>query len=598
MVKKKTLALSLAILMMSVSNIAHADTKSVSEKKLAGTNRYKTAIEVSKAGWSSADKAILVNGTALADALCVAPLADEYNAPILLTEKDNLNADTLNELTRLGVKEVTIIGGNAVVSPSQEATLKANGMSTKRIYGNSRYETSLKIAEVLKPIYQAKGGRKTVFLANGVKGLADATSVSSPAGIKDAVILYTNGTNLDGIKSYIASSVDDVYLIGGTSVISQGIENELKSTTNKGIYRIAGSNRKDTNAKVVDKFFTQKELNNMYFAKDGMGKENELVDALAVGALASKTKSPVILASGDLDNAQRNVIGSKDVSTVTQVGEGRNATAYKQGVGILNKVVVNDGMKLPTLNLAKEGNMKFPRKTGGALGSIPVKGNVIEGDLYVKYGDTKLNPHTYGSKNQKEYDMVVNWAKQTISEVDFRLEPDWVYLQHYYNGGKADDFIDPILLKNGITVKYGIWKNTNKYMINGLNRGLISRADAEELAMFNSVVSYASAKVGKTTNPGDASPYSAKNFIYDKLEDCDSTAQFCLLISDILGCNGGVFGTYGHQDFHLLPKNGGSYSANWWVNGRTPTLKKTQNPFKVYENVIEAPTYNIEHLYK
>ncbi len=25
---------------------------------------------------------------------------------------------------------------------------------------------------------------------------------------------------------------------------------------------------------------------------------------------------------------------------------------------------------------------------------------------------------------------------------------------------------------------------------------------------------------------------------------------------------------------------------------------KTQNPFNVYENVIEAPTYNIEHLYK
>ncbi len=59
-----------------------------------------------------------------------------------------------------------------------------------------------------------------------------------------------------------------------------------------------------------------------------------------------------------------------------------------------------------------------------------------------------------------------------------------------------------------------------------------------------------------------------------------------------------LVGTYSHQDLMVLPKNGGSYSANWWLNGRTPTLKKTQNPFNVYENVIEAPTYNIEHLYK
>jgi hypothetical protein len=55
--------------------------------------------------------------------------------------------------------------------------------------------------------------------------LADATSVGVPAGVKDGYILYTDGKNLDdNIKKFIENLADDVYLIGGTSVISEGIE--------------------------------------------------------------------------------------------------------------------------------------------------------------------------------------------------------------------------------------------------------------------------------------------------------------------------------------------------------------------------------------
>lgn len=115
---RKTIALAIATLMIASSNLSLASAieqsistarTNVKETKLAGSDRYKTAVEISKAGWNSANKALLVNGTALPDALCASPLADEYDAPILLTEKDKLNADTLTELKRLGVKEVTII---------------------------------------------------------------------------------------------------------------------------------------------------------------------------------------------------------------------------------------------------------------------------------------------------------------------------------------------------------------------------------------------------------------------------------------------------------------------------------------------------------
>lgn len=560
----------------------------VKETKLAGSDRYKTAVEISKAGWNSANKALLVNGTALPDALCASPLADEYDAPILLTEKDKLNADTLTELKRLGVKEVTIIGGEGVISKSQENQLVAEGFSIERIGGEDRYATSLNIANKLKGLYQAKGntGRKTVFLANGVKGLADATSVSSPAGIKDAVILYTNGTNLNGVKNYIETSCDDVYIIGGTNVISQGVEDELRNTTNKGIKRLAGATRKDTNAKVINEFFPNKEVDKVYVAKDGMGEDNHLVDGLAVGSLASKNNSPVVLASDNLADSQRSVISSKTVKEAVQVGEGKNATPYAQTVGIINAIAqpeAEDGMKLPTIQFAKEGNMLMTGR-GGYKGSPQ---NIIQGNLYVKWGNPKTVPHSYGSKNQAEYDYVVNFVKDRLKTINFRLQSDWVYLQHFLNNGNKnldDNYIDPILAKNGIDVRYKDWRIDNNYLIIGLQKGIVSRDAAEKIAMYNATVGHVTHGVDYTDD-GTGSAYSAYDVLVHKKGDCDAMAQLASICGDIIGMNTAIGGSASHQDVMILVEN------YWWVNGRKPTLNATDNVFQKLSVVSEAPTY-------
>lgn len=589
--RKKSIALAIAALLITSTSLTFADTTKVTtvqQSKLAGSDRYKTAVEISKAGWGSANKALIVNGTALPDALCASPLADEYDAPILLTEKDKLNADTLAELKRLGVKEVTLIGGDNVISKAQENQLVSEGFKVERISGIDRYETSLNIANKLKGLYSAKGntGRKPVFLANGVKGLADATSVSSPAGIKDAVILYTNGTNLNGVKNYIETSCDDVYIIGGTSVISQGVEDELRNTTNKGVKRIAGIDRKDTNAKVINEFFPNEEVATLYVAKDGMGNESDLVDGLAVGSLASKNNAPVMLASDNLSASQESTLKAKTVSTVAQVGDGKNANPTKQAVGIINAIAqpeAEDNMKLPTINFAKEGNMLMT----GLGGYDRPSWNKIEGNLYVKYGNPNTRPHSYGSANQSQYDYVVNFVKDKLETINFRLKSDWVYLQHFINNGNKDlddNYIDPILSKNGITVRYKDWKSANNYIIIGLQKGIMTREDAEQLAMYNSVVSHVTSGVNYT-DPGDGTPYSAYDVLVHKKGDCDSFAQLTSAIGDVVGMCTAVGGSATHQEVMIRV---GNY---WWNGGRRPTLNATDNIFQKLSVVSEAPTY-------
>lgn len=587
--------------------LSRAEARGVKESKLAGEDRYKTAINVSKAGWSTSTKAILINGTALPDALTATPLAEEYNAPILLTEKDKLNNDTLTELKRLGVKEITLIGSEGVISNAQEQNLISLGFKVERLGGIDRVDTSVKVAYKLKEIYAAKNntGQKIVFVANGIKGLADATSVASPAGFKDAVILYTNGSNLNGIKRYIETSADVVYLVGGTNAISSGVETELKNTTNKKIVRLAGDTRKDTNAKVISEFFPNANINKVYVAKDGSGNESQLVDALAVGSLAGKEKNPVLISSGDLSASQRTLIDSKEVKEVVQVGEGANATATRQVVGIINAVAEpepSDGMRLPTINWAKENNIKYPYKWGGAYGggsNCSVGENEIKGDLYVKFGDLKYGPHTYGAGNQEEYNKIVTFVKDALKSINFRYQPEWVYMMHYMNGGKADSFVDPILSQKGINTTYGQWKNNNKDILNGIANGTLSKADAEKLAMFNSAVAHVLSKIPSATTNRWA--WSAHQFIFEKTTSTLATAEVKLLVGDLLGLNVMVAGT--DWDDTDVAVQLGNY---WWTKGKTilyrsntkTPLYKTDRPYIHMNACYEAPTYNLDAFYK
>lgn len=60
---------------------------------------------------NTSDYAILVNGENFPDALSASVLAKKYNAPILLTGSSSLDDTASNQLTRLKVKKVFIVGG-------------------------------------------------------------------------------------------------------------------------------------------------------------------------------------------------------------------------------------------------------------------------------------------------------------------------------------------------------------------------------------------------------------------------------------------------------------------------------------------------------
>lgn len=60
---------------------------------------------------------------------------------------NTLNRDTENEMARLGVKKVFIIGGTGVVSDSVLNDIKSKNIECVRLCGNNRFDTAIEVAK-------------------------------------------------------------------------------------------------------------------------------------------------------------------------------------------------------------------------------------------------------------------------------------------------------------------------------------------------------------------------------------------------------------------------------------------------------------------
>ncbi|MCM1566512.1 MAG: cell wall-binding repeat-containing protein [Dehalobacter sp.] len=280
------------------SNIVNAAAGSpgssfITSNRLSGSDRYETSALISQYGWSSSNYAIIVNGENYPDALCSAPLASKYNAPILLTSSESLSTKTRTELSRLHVSHVFLIGGTSAISTSVEREIYYMGISISRIAGSDRYDTSARIAQTLGSYNQA-------IIATG-ENFADALSAAPIAAIKEIPILLTAKNSLPGNIQQALQNVTSTYVVGGTGVISTSVLNLLPAGK-----RLSGADRYETNLKIIDEFSAQLNL-----AACCIATGQSFPDALAGSALAAQTNSPVILVNSLTNTSVGNYINQK-----------------------------------------------------------------------------------------------------------------------------------------------------------------------------------------------------------------------------------------------------------------------------------------------
>lgn len=303
MIKRKCLlimtatALSLSLFFTSYVNAAPQS------KRLCGNNRYETCSAILEEGWkSSCDYAVLVNGEDFPDALCASILAKKYNAPILLTQNNTLDENSYNQLKRLKVKQVFIVGGDFVVKSTIENSIKDLGIQVKRYEGLNRNHTSVEIAKQI-------GTDNGVILATD-KDFADALSVSPIAAkLQIPILLMPKDTVPKSVKNFINSvDIPKTYVLGGLDLISDNVASEFPN-----VQRIDGKDKYERNINIINAFSDKFNFDNIYFAYS-----EKFADALSGSALAALNANPIILMGDVPTNVTSNFIQNK-INSIKQI---------------------------------------------------------------------------------------------------------------------------------------------------------------------------------------------------------------------------------------------------------------------------------------
>jgi subtilisin family serine protease len=242
--------------------------------RIAGTDRIDTAIKVSVSGFTagSAGSVVLARADQYADALAGAPLAVDKNGPLLLTPTASLDPRVLAEIQRVLPNEGTVylLGGTSSLSPAITAALTSHGYQVVRVAGVDRFDTAVKVADLL-------GDPSTVFLASGTN-FPDSLSAGAAAAHENGVLLLTDGSTLPPeTASYLANHPGTAFAIGGPAAKAYPAATP-----------IVGTDRYQTSVLVASAFFP---------SAIGAGLTSGLAfaDALSAGPALARLGFPLLL---------------------------------------------------------------------------------------------------------------------------------------------------------------------------------------------------------------------------------------------------------------------------------------------------------------
>lgn len=277
--------------------------------RIAGDNRYMTAVELSKKAYEFSSVVVLATGENFPDALAGGVLASHYDAPLLLVrDRPDVLDLVLEEMKRLDVREVILLGGDLAISAEVEKVIRNVIPATRRIAGSNRYETAHLIAgEIGLP----EGGH--VFLASGVS-YPDALSIGPVAAFQSTPVLLTHPDRLlpELEVALEELGVRRITLIGGPRAISPEVESILEERFI--LARIQGDAREDTALEIAKCYFT----NPCEFL---FSSGENFPDGLVGGYYAALNKLPLLLVRDRGVRASvREYLAAREVESLTLLG--------------------------------------------------------------------------------------------------------------------------------------------------------------------------------------------------------------------------------------------------------------------------------------
>ena len=356
-----------------------ADAPAPTVDRLGGADRTATAVAISKAAYpGTAPVVYVVTGAGYADALSAGPAAAVEGGPLLLTAGATLPQAVADEITRLDPERIVVVGGPAAVGRDVIDALVPLAPEVERVAGDTRFATSLEVAE-----HAFGDGAAEAYVATG-RDFPDALTAGAAAGSHDAPVLLVDGTAsaLDAPARDLVTrlGVDRLVIAGGPASVTPALEDELETiapTT-----RLGGADRFATSAAVnLDGFATAERA----FLVTG----SDFPDALAGSAVAGSVGAPLYAVRADcVPETTLAALREQGVGRVTLLG-GPNAL----GAGVEALTGCGDPQQAP-VRVPVSCDTVLPEGTAEALAGAALDPGVREGNDPLRFADARAGALT------------------------------------------------------------------------------------------------------------------------------------------------------------------------------------------------------------
>ena len=279
---------------------------------IVGEDRYETMVKISEKRWTKSKEAVLVNSSSMLDATSASPFAYKNDIPMFFIEQDNLNTTIKDELIRLNVEKVYLIGGELSIDKAVERSLNELSIKTERIAGENGFDTTLLLAkEVMKG-----NNQKSIALVNKEYGVPNGISFVPIAQKNNIPIIMIKEDNEDEILEFAKENdIEEVYILGSTEQISKSLENEFKKTI-----RINGKDRFDTNKQIIQEFYNSNDLKHVYITKGGINTQADFLNTLSISQIAARENAPVILSRDTMDKDLLTFLEDSNIKKISEIG--------------------------------------------------------------------------------------------------------------------------------------------------------------------------------------------------------------------------------------------------------------------------------------
>ena len=263
-----------------------------------GDTRYDTVNTVVDKRFKKADTAIVVNTEMIDQIVSVAPYAYNNKYPVFYIESYTIKKPVYDQMKKLGVKKVVLIGGINSLNKRVERSFKRNGYKVDRLIESNITDLSLRFASMMA---DKKKVDALALVSSDVFDLPNAISFSPYAQKNNIPVIVISGGDDDAakIKSYIDKyGVKKAYIVTNNNTVNRNIMDILY--------------------KKGDKLYVSKGGEVLHKRSIASG---QLINAMAIAPLAADNNSPLLLIENNyLATADEKLVKERKYRELNQVG--------------------------------------------------------------------------------------------------------------------------------------------------------------------------------------------------------------------------------------------------------------------------------------